>query len=525
MAVLIFLLNLIVFILVLGIIILLHELGHFFVAKKFNVLCHEFSIGMGPAIYQKRKGETIYSIRSIPIGGYVSIAGEDNDDALFKVGDMIGLRVNQDDQVEGIVLHESLQYDVIGQVISFELFDRDQEELHIRLELEDGTINRYLVLEDAKYYFEKEKQLQITTKERSLSQKPKWQRFLVLFAGAFMNFVLAFFLLILGYAIIGKPVEEARVKRVIKDGPLQEIVDMKDFTVESVNGNPINTWADLKQAIYENPGKEITLKIDKKEEPITVKTRIAVDIIGVYNFTKAEDNKPSEVTDGELIVGQSSNVKDGSINPLETGDKILKVNGAVVLTWQDLIEKVENLQDTQVTIEYLREGEVRETTYGIFPADILKTQGYAAYRVFIGVEQATKFNLGYALQMGFVGFGQDATAIFKILGALFTPNSGVSVKNLAGPVGIFTIISRVRSEGFAAVLLFMAFLSVNVGLINLLPIPALDGGRILFLIIEAIIRRPLNKKVETWVNGIAFILLMILFVYILGIDILRIIRR
>lgn len=79
-----FLLNLIVFVLVLGVIILIHELGHFYFAKKSGILCHEFSIGMGPALYQKRKGETIYSVRAIPIGGYVSMAGESITDALIK---------------------------------------------------------------------------------------------------------------------------------------------------------------------------------------------------------------------------------------------------------------------------------------------------------------------------------------------------------------------------------------------------------------------------------------------------------
>lgn len=215
MVILTFLLNLIIFILVLGIIIVLHELGHFTMAKKFNVLCHEFSIGMGPALFQKKKGETTYSIRAIPIGGYVSIAGEDNDDAFFNVGDTLGLRLDQNDKVKAIVMHEALPYDVIGKVVSFEIFDCDRDELHIELELEDASKVRYLVLEDAKYHYAEKKEMQIATKERSLSQKPKWQRFVVLFAGAFMNFVLALFLFILGYALVGKPVEAAKVKKLI----------------------------------------------------------------------------------------------------------------------------------------------------------------------------------------------------------------------------------------------------------------------------------------------------------------------
>lgn len=511
-----FLLNLIVFILVLGIIILLHEMGHFFVAKKFNVLCHEFSIGMGPAIYQKQKGETTYSIRAIPIGGYVSIAGEDNDDVLINLDDMVGLRLGIDNQVEGIVLHESLQYDVLGKVTSFELFDKDKEELHIEIELEDGTIKRYPVLDNAKYYFEKEKNTQIAPKERSLSQKPKWQRFLVLFAGAFMNFVLAIFLFILGFAIQGRPVDEARIKQVDPKGPLQELVDYKNFVIETINGTPITTWEEVSTYMYNHPGEEFTITIDKREEPVTVKTKVAIDILGVYNF-----DEDGVVTNGDLIVGMANDIHEGSKNLLEPGDKILKVNGIEVFTWKDLAEATTDLNELEATIEFERNGEIGTTTYKIFKADDLAGQGYGTYRVVIGIERATKFDLGYTFKMAFLSFGSDATKIFRTLGALFNPNSSISIKNLAGPVGIFTLVASVRAEGFAAVLLFMAFLSVNVGLINLLPIPALDGGRILFLIVEAIIGKPLNKKVETWVNGIAFLLLMLLFVVIFVFDILR----
>src|SRR3989339_2154790 len=104
-----FLVNLIVFILVLGVIILIHELGHFFFAKKAGILCHEFAIGMGPAIYQKRKGETIYSIRSIPIGGFFSMAGESINDALIKKEQVIGIKLNTQGQIYQINLSDTVQ--------------------------------------------------------------------------------------------------------------------------------------------------------------------------------------------------------------------------------------------------------------------------------------------------------------------------------------------------------------------------------------------------------------------------------
>jgi regulator of sigma E protease len=145
-----FLFNLIVFILVLGVIILIHELGHFFFAKRANILCHEFAIGMGPAIWQKRKGETIYSIRSIPIGGYVSMAGEAVNDALIKKDQVIGVKLNQQGQVVHINLVDTVESDFMGIVRAYDLYGKNFDPLFIDLEV-DGIIKQFPVLRDATY--------------------------------------------------------------------------------------------------------------------------------------------------------------------------------------------------------------------------------------------------------------------------------------------------------------------------------------------------------------------------------------
>jgi len=186
------LVDLIVFILVLGVIILIHEFGHFYFAKRAKILCHEFAIGMGPAIWQKRKGETIYSIRSIPIGGYVSMAGESVSDALIKVDQVIGLKLNQHQQVTEIHLVDQLEPDVMGIVRSYDLYGKDFEPLYIELEV-NGVLERYSVLRDASYRLSDKKQMWITPSEKSFESKTLWERFLVIFAGPFMNFVLALY--------------------------------------------------------------------------------------------------------------------------------------------------------------------------------------------------------------------------------------------------------------------------------------------------------------------------------------------
>lgn len=516
MVVLTFLINLIVFILVLGIIILLHELGHFFVARRFDVLCHEFSIGMGPAVYQYKKGETTYSIRAIPIGGYVSIAGEDNDDAMFNNGETIGLKLNDNNQVEGIVLNEATDYQVLGKVLNYQLFDREVEGLYIELELDDSSVVRYQVLDDAKYYYGKKKITQIAPKERSLSSKPRYQRFLVMVAGAMMNFILAILLFILASAIIGKPVKEAKVSKVDPNGPLAEISTLKNFTIEAINGTAVNSWDELALEIQKYPGQTITIKIADQDTVITTTTRVDVNILGISNLSK-----DGVIDSSPLVVGQVFGV--GEKSKLAPGDQITKINGTQVLTWLDLIDATNNITSREVEIEYIRDGATSTTTYSIIPEKTLIGQGIEPSQVLVGIERATKFNVGYAFNNGFVQFGSNASKIFKIIGALFTPKtSGVSVTDLAGPIGIFNLVAQVRQGGFVAIIMFMGFLSVNVGLVNLFPIPALDGGRILFVIIESITRKPLNRKVETWIYNISFMLLMALFVVIMVFDILRI---
>lgn len=522
----IFLLNLLVFILVLGIIILLHELGHFFVAKQIGVLCHEYSIGMGPALYKYKKGETTYSIRAIPIGGYVSLAGEDNNFAMIKENDMIGLRFDEDKKVSGIVLSYGLESEVIGKVKSYELFDRnkkiseDSDEvsgLYIELELESGEIVRYTVLDNAKYYYGKEKELQIAPKERSLNSKPKWQRFLVMFAGPLMNFVLAILLFIVAFAITGKPVQEAKIAKTIPNGPLASVVD-KNFTVTEINGISITTWDELSKEIYNNPGSNITLKIEGKDELVSFNSNVLIHYLGVTNVGKEEE---------QLVIGSVGGTAEKS--GLEPGDKIIEYNATPVTTWKELTTLVDELDSSErnvtLTVERMVNSSVEQlpVSYKTMPKDTFIGQGVNPYEVLIGVERATKFNLGYAFKMGFVSFGDNALKIFRVLGGLFTPKtSGIAVTDLAGPIGIFNLIAQVRAGGFVAILIFMGFLSVNIGLVNLLPIPALDGGRILFLGIEAVTRKPINQKVETWVNNIAFMLLMALFVLIMIFDIIRI---
>ena len=175
------------FILALGIIILVHELGHFLVAKHYGILCHEFSIGMGPTIWSKKKGETTYSVRAIPFGGYVAMAGEEAEKEMVKVGQVVGLDLTGNGLVNKIYLKPQGNQPMIqGTIQSVDLY----KELVICIETEDGGQQEYRVEPNAQYILEKGTQ-QIAPYERCLEAKSKWARFATMAAGATMNFILA----------------------------------------------------------------------------------------------------------------------------------------------------------------------------------------------------------------------------------------------------------------------------------------------------------------------------------------------
>ena len=192
-------LAIIAFVLIIGVIIAIHEGGHFFFAKKAGILCHEFSLGMGPVIYKKQFGETTFCLRAIPIGGFVSMAGEDVAEDVVKVGDSIGLNI-ENDVVTEIILDDNRECQVRGEVESIDLNGINDSPLYITLT--DGLQNQYYtVKKDAFYVFEKNKRLQITPYDRCFDSKTIWQRFITIFAGPLMNLVLAIFIyLIVAFA-------------------------------------------------------------------------------------------------------------------------------------------------------------------------------------------------------------------------------------------------------------------------------------------------------------------------------------
>ena len=566
--------SIIAFILILGVIIIIHEGGHFFFARRAGILCHEFSIGMGPAVYKKKFGETTFCIRAIPIGGYVSMAGEEVTSDLVKVGDQIGLNLI-DGKVSEIVTVEDAEAYVRGEVLNVDLYGKDGNPLYITIN--DGFQDQYYeVMRDAFYVLKKDTKLQITPYDRSFESKTILQRFLTLFAGPLMNFILAILLyLIVSFAtgvpnynsnVIGKvssvnsdmivETEETKTTKLLPGDQIQAVLVEKDWV-------PVQNWNEINQELgklLENASTKVSIKVirEEQEEIVSLDCYTYIVSLGISNMQEDTSKAvPKELLDEN---GKIKGVRLGAIGlrylndskkgeyPIQSGDILTKirvdqVSGKTVIpgtivdisSWDQLIAIFKDADIVNVQFEYYsykKEGIVSIedcATLQTYGNEVLDNQRINKIEVKLGISPVMKFDFFQCIGNAFVDFWEDFTLIFRTLKLLIFPSSGgvrqVGVDDLSSFVGIFDLVKTFVGSGFLSLLGLMAMLSVNIGVMNLLPIPALDGGRIVFLGYELVTRKKPSKKVENIINNVFFILLMILFVYVTYNDILRMTRK
>lgn len=552
--------SIIAFILILGIIIIIHEGGHFFFARRAGILCHEFSIGMGPAIYKKKFGETTFCIRAIPIGGYVSMAGEEVTSELVKIGEQIGLNII-DGKVSEIVTVEDAEAQVRGEVVELDLYGKEGNPLFITIN--DGFQNQYYeVLRDAFYVLKKDSKMQITPYDRSFESKSILQRFLTLFAGPFMNFVLAIILYLIVSFATGVPNYNSNVVGSVSTVNTSMLVEedgkvttklLKGDKIKEVNGQPVPTWNELSKELdklLEAASTKVELKIERngKEEFISMDCYTYIVSLGISNMQVKDEAFPSGITHGVRLgaigIRYLDDGKKGEY-PIQSGDILTKIRMNKINTdetieeditsWDQLIRLFKDADIVNVQFEYYSYKKkdmvslddcAMLQTYG---NDVLNNQRIEKIEVKLGISPVMKFDFFKCIGNAFVDFWNDFTLIFRTLGLLIFPGGSgirqVGVDDLSSFVGIFDLVKTFVGSGFLSLLAFMAMLSVNIGVMNLLPIPALDGGRIVFLGYELVTRKKPSKKVENIINNIFFILLMILFVYVTYNDIVRMIRK
>ncbi|SHG93507.1 RIP metalloprotease RseP [Tepidibacter thalassicus] len=323
---------------VFGILVLFHEFGHFIVAKKAGVKIHEFAIGMGPKIYGFKGRETEYTIRALPLGGYVRMEGEDEE----------------------------------------------------------------------------------SNDPRSFNNKSILQKISILFAGPFMNFVLAILLFVGMFMYQGIP--STTIKNTIENFPAQEI-------------------------------------------------------------------------------------------GIKSGDKIIKIDDIKTNTWDDIVKVINSSDSKSVNIQVLRDGKI--FNYNVVPE---KKDG----RMMIGIQPKYEKNIILSLKYAVDQTVFLSNQIIIFLGKAITGN--ISFEQVTGPVGIISVVGQAAESGIVHLIFLAAAISINLGLFNLLPIPALDGGRIIFLIIELIRGKKIDPEKEGKIHLIGFVALMILMIFITYKDITRIIK-
>ena len=203
---------------------------------------------------------------------------------------------------------------------------------------------------------------------------------------------------------------------------------------------------------------------------------------------------------------------------LTTGDLVLSIDGEKINNWDKGLIKLQLNKGENVVFEVKKQsGEI--VKYDITPKKVVDEEGNQTYKFGIATKYEKEYGLGKSIKYAFTKTGSLFVSMFDTLKYLFTGRVGVN--QLSGPVGIFTIVDSQAKQGFEALLYLVAYLSINVGVINLLPFPAFDGGRILFLIIEKVFRKPVSKKVENMIHTIGFMLIIGLLIYVTFNDIIR----
>lgn len=530
-------LSILIFAIVLGLIIGIHEAGHFFFARRGGILCREYAIGMGPILWKKKKGETLYSLRAIPLGGFCAIAGEELEEDPFKGLEKIKLVIDGE-VIKGFYLYdnESLNDMPSYTIKEYDIFDEAQTgNLFMKVETEEGEEITFTVDPQAMLYVNKKTEMQIAPYNRTLNSKSKSRRALVMFGGPLMNFLLAlvvFFIvgLCTGFTDYNSNVvNDVEVESNIYELGLRDGDSIIKMSCESLGEKEISSWNDLSSFMDSyRTGNYIDEKIvvtykDKDENVNTVSAIpfVALNNLGIgSNYTHQDDGKVVIKAYAELDSSLGNN------SGLKLDDEIIKINGKNINSWKEVVEVFKDYNsDENVKMVVLRDEKEVEVEVRPYSKDLMDNQtsitgnDIPSVSIVLGVGASSKFSFIKSVGYAFRRTGESFLAVFQTLKLLFTKT--VSVTNLSGPIGIFQLTSQAKDYGILYILSLVGLLSVNIGLLNLFPIPALDGGRLVFVAYEAVTGKKPNPKVETILITVTMILLMGLMVVVAFSDIMR----
>jgi regulator of sigma E protease len=431
-------------VLVLGVMVLVHEWGHFIVARMCGVRVDVFSIGFGPRLFGWKKGPTDYRVSALPLGGYVRMAGQDLSE------------VDSGDKPP-------------------------------------------------------------TGAADELMSKPRWQRALISFAGPAVNLILPIFLLTGLFAFAGVPYpayldEPARVAGLPPNSDTAPSPLKPGDTVLSINGTATPTWEQAFQALKQVvPGTSIKMEVEDGGTRRTIEVPVN------------DRTVPSRVF-GYLpirpIIDQIGQGAPADRAGLQEGDLITAVNGNHIDFWEQFQQLTRSSNGQPMTLDLLRKGQPVHLV--VTPEKGAAGTGENVYQIGIGPREDTAYKrVAFSESVKIAGLETKDTIAqtVEVVGKLFSGR--VSIKQLQGPVGISHMAGEAVRKGPPYVITLMVVISINLGILNLLPIPILDGGNILLLAIEGIMRRDLSLSFKERFVQVGLVFLLVIFAIVMYHDILR----
>ena len=414
----------IAFLFVFSVIVIIHEFGHYYFAKKAGILVREFAIGMGPKIFQVRKGETVYTLRLLPIGGYVRMAGHDEDEQEIKPGMMITIELDKENIVQKLNFDEHL---IIENSVPFQIEEAD---LHRSM-----TLSGYFVNSEEKVNLTVSKQATIIESD--------------------------------GTEVVVAPIE-------------------RQF-------NSASLWNRIKTNAA-GPMNNFILSI------------IIFIIVGFMQ---------GGVPSNDPVIGQVSDQSAAHEAGLQTSDKIISIDGVDIHSWDEMTSIVRSSADKTLSMTIQRNGDTKNVS--ITPKSVEGQNGSKIGQ--LGVTRTLDNSILSILGYGFTQTISVIVLVLSALGSIFT--KGFNLNQLGGPVAIYSLTSQVAKNGLIDLLSFMGMISANLGVMNLLPIPALDGGKLVLNFIEGIRKKPLDPEKEGYLTIAGAIFLFALMILVTWNDIMK----
>ena len=418
-------LGILTFILVFGIIVVVHEFGHFYFAKKSGILVREFAIGMGPKIFAHiGKDGTAYTIRILPLGGYVRMAGWGDDTTEIKTGTPVSLTLTDDGKVKRINL-SGKKLDQTALPMQVTQFDFEDKLFIKGLVLEEEKT--FAVDHDATVVEADGTEVRIAPLDVQYQNATIWGKLITNFAGPMNNFILGVVVLwILIFMQGGVRDVDTNQFHVMPQGALAKVGVPETAQITKIGSHEISNWESLIQAV---------------ETETKDKTAPSLDVTISENGSDKQVTVTPEESQGRYLLGVQPGIKSDFVS------------------------------------------------------------------MFVG------------------GFTTAADSALRILSALKNLIFQPDLNKLGGPVAIFKESSDAAKNGIENVLYFLAMISINIGIFNLIPIPALDGGKIVLNILEAIRRKPLKQEIETYVTLAGVVIMVVLMIAVTWNDIMRLFFR